>query len=596
MSDNVKARRTRIEAVFAGTDITSSLQKYFLSLTYTDNEEDETDDLQIQLHDRDGIWREQWLNTAIQAAAELEVEETEKKYKVTARCGVTIHSSAKDDSKSEGSLPYGSIVSVKNIEDGWAKIDYSDKTGNVKSEYLAPIYTSSNDTVATNETSTVRSNANWNIGDEVTVSGVPQYSSYGTGSPGTNVTNYKGSITYLNLKDSVPYPIHIGSLGWFSESQVQGSHSSSSNMPAALEATEDMAGKGLKIQAAIVRENWIGDGKDERLECGQFELDNVSPAGPPATITIKGTSLPYSSTIRQTKKSKPWENCYLSDIANEIASSNGMTTMLLFSNNPYYTRVEQYRTSDISFLQKLCQDAGYSLKITNNIIVIFDQEAYESQAPVRIIKHGRMGGYIKYKLQTSKNSIYTSCHVCYVDSDGKLIEATAYTRDYEENSKKSKNDSSLEKDEKSQCLQIRQKVSSVNEAQALATKCLRLHNKFEFTATFTFPGDPALLAGCTVELVDWGAFDGIYIIKQAKHNVGSSGYTTQVTLRRVLISAFDEHAHTSGKNSSGGKSIEELAQEVIRGIWGNGTERKQRLTDAGYDYSKVQARVNEIIL
>lgn len=594
MSDTLKARRTSIQTFFAGTDITSSLQKYFISLTYTDNEEDETDDLQIKLQDRDGIWLEHWLNSAIQAAAELEVEEIEKKYKVTAKCGVTIHSSAKDDSKSEGTLAYGSIVDVKSIEDGWAKIDYSDKTGNVKSEYLTPIYTSSNDTVATSGTSTSGFNGTWNIGDSVVVSGRPQYSSYGTGTPGANVTNYTGSITHLNLRDGVPYPIHVGSLGWFAESQVQGAGAANNGKSETGESTEDAAGKGLKIQAAIVRENWIGDGKNERLECGQFELDSVAADGPPATITIKGTSLPYSSTIRQTQKSKPWENCTLSDIAKEIAGNNGMTAMLLYSHNPFYNRIEQYRTSDISFLQKLCQDAGYSLKITNNIIVIFDQAAYESQVPIRTIRRGKAGGYSKYKLQTGKNSIYTSCHVCYVDPDGNLIEATAYTRDYEERSETSNNNEISEKDKKNQCLQIRQKVSNAEEAMALAEKKLRLHNKYEFSAVFDFPGDPTLLAGCTIELTDWGAFDGTYIIKQAKHSVGDSGYTTRVTLRRVLISAFDEHA--SAPNANVGKSIEELAQEVIRGYWGNGADRKQRLTKAGYDYNKVQARVNEILL
>lgn len=43
------------------------------------------------------------------------------------------------------------------------------------------------------------------------------------------------------------------------------------------------------------------------------------------------------------------------------------------------------------------------------------------------------------------------------------------------------------------------------------------------------------------------------------------------------------------------KSIDELAQEVIDGKWGNNPERKERLTKAGYDYAKVQARVNEIL-
>ena len=43
------------------------------------------------------------------------------------------------------------------------------------------------------------------------------------------------------------------------------------------------------------------------------------------------------------------------------------------------------------------------------------------------------------------------------------------------------------------------------------------------------------------------------------------------------------------------KTVEQLAKEVIRGDWGNGAERKQKLTAAGYDYSAVQKRVNKLL-
>ena len=42
------------------------------------------------------------------------------------------------------------------------------------------------------------------------------------------------------------------------------------------------------------------------------------------------------------------------------------------------------------------------------------------------------------------------------------------------------------------------------------------------------------------------------------------------------------------------KSVDEIAREVIQGKWGNGAERKKKLTDAGYDYNAVQKRVNEL--
>ena len=43
------------------------------------------------------------------------------------------------------------------------------------------------------------------------------------------------------------------------------------------------------------------------------------------------------------------------------------------------------------------------------------------------------------------------------------------------------------------------------------------------------------------------------------------------------------------------KSVEEIAQEVIDGKWGNGATRKRRLQEAGYDYYAVQAKVNELL-
>ncbi len=43
------------------------------------------------------------------------------------------------------------------------------------------------------------------------------------------------------------------------------------------------------------------------------------------------------------------------------------------------------------------------------------------------------------------------------------------------------------------------------------------------------------------------------------------------------------------------KSIDEIANEVINGQWGNGEDRKRRLEESGYNYQLVQNKVNEIL-
>ena len=48
-------------------------------------------------------------------------------------------------------------------------------------------------------------------------------------------------------------------------------------------------------------------------------------------------------------------------------------------------------------------------------------------------------------------------------------------------------------------------------------------------------------------------------------------------------------------SSSPEKSIDQLAQEVINGLWGNGDDRKNRLQAAGYAYDAIQDKVNQIL-
>ena len=291
---------------------------------------------------------------------------------------------------------------------------------------------------------------------------------------------------------------------------------------------EDMvnaaASGSFKIKADIVMENWKGGGKDVRLPCGEFELDSVEATGPSSVVVVKATALPFSSSIRQTKKTKAWESYTLSGIANQVAGQNGLKCMYESSINPSYGRVEQSKQSDIKLLERLCKDAGLSLKATDKMIVIFDQGKFEKKAPVRTITKGK--DYISYSLRTSTaGTQYTSCRVSWSDPlTAKKIEGVARVEDYDEEAKNN------------QQLEVKAKVASAGEAKAIAEKRLRLHNKFSKTGKFTLPGEPVLLAGNTVQLAKWGAFDGKYLISQAVHKVDGKGYTTTAQIRRILNS------------------------------------------------------------
>ena len=56
---------------------------------------------------------------------------------------------------------------------------------------------------------------------------------------------------------------------------------------------------------------------------------------------------------------------------------------------------------------------------------------------------------------------------------------------------------------------------------------------------------------------------------------------------------LDGKVEPTPSTPSGSKSNEELADEVIAGKWGNGDDRKNRLNAAGYNYSAIQSIVNQ---
>lgn len=64
-------------------------------------------------------------------------------------------------------------------------------------------------------------------------------------------------------------------------------------------------------------------------------------------------------------------------------------------------------------------------------------------------------------------------------------------------------------------------------------------------------------------------------------------------LADTVNAQLDGKVEPTPSTPSGSKSNEELADEVIAGKWGNGDDRKNRLNAAGYNYSAIQSIVNQ---
>lgn len=94
-------------------------------------------------------------------------------------------------------------------------------------------------------------------------------------------------------------------------------------------------------------------------------------------------------------------------------------------------------------------------------------------------------------------------------------------------------------------------------------------------------------------VANWGKNDGTQ-----QTNTSQCGTIQQYTSKPLdkNIMYADLNRYSRGNTTSvkpQPKPIDQIADEVIAGQWGNGADRKKRLTDAGYSYDAVQKAVNQ---
>lgn len=273
--------------------------------------------------------------------------------------------------------------------------------------------------------------------------------------------------------------------------------------------------RGAMMEITLHADNWEGEGDARDLPLGKFEVDEITNSGPPNEAKIKLISIPTAANLRGIEKTKAWEKVKLSQIIKDVADSAGMENYFEAEDDPVLERAEQSEQTDLSFLQKLCKDAGLALKVSDEKIVVFDIAKYEKEEPVLSIAKKNV---ISFDCRTTIHNIYKACHVKYKHS--KKAELIEYT--FTDPNRKD-----------GQTLQVNEKVSSVEEAEKLAKKKLHEKNLEETAVSLTLMGNFALLASNTVTLTGFHKYDGKYLIKQSTHEIGN-GYTTKIELRRVI--------------------------------------------------------------
>ena len=86
-----------------------------------------------------------------------------------------------------------------------------------------------------------------------------------------------------------------------------------------------------------------------------------------------------------------------------------------------------------------------------------------------------------------------------------------------------------------------------------------------------------------------------YAVQVGAYNVKTNAENMVNKLKSDGYDAFIVVKGEQSVSTSSEQLIDEIAREVILGKWGNGQERKDRLNKAGYNYSAIQKRVDELL-
>ena len=264
------------------------------------------------------------------------------------------------------------------------------------------------------------------------------------------------------------------------------------------------------ISVTIVASNFRAPGEGEELDCGEFEIDELtleSSRDGGDVVTIKGVPAAVKSSLMLQKKTRAWGDVPLSTVAADVVGPAGLD-LLYKAPEIVFGRVEQRQEADLAFLQRICKEQGLRVAVKKNQL-----EPLE-------LKRGELA-VERAGFKRTLDGVYTQCVVGYTDAASSETTEKSYQPELPPTT--------------GRVLTINKRIEHPAQAERVAIAELRAKNCREMTGSLETMGDTRLRAGTVLRLTGWGNFDTDYMIQQATHNLGrDSGYRTSVELVKAL--------------------------------------------------------------
>ena len=275
--------------------------------------------------------------------------------------------------------------------------------------------------------------------------------------------------------------------------------------------------KGDKIEASILFQDWVSEGANLSINCGEFILDTIGFKGGPAGASFEALSIPAEDSFKETGRTKVWENVTVKGIGAEIAKKYSLGFMY-DAKELKIKKVEQSEQSDSAFLYDTCKKYGLAMKVFRHKIIIFDKGKYENKNPVATIKRSDfvddswdykdtlMGTYTgaKASYKKSSNSAEENCFIGFIKEDAKG----------------------------SRVLRLNEQSDDINDAKFKAAAKVNEANEGTTTISGQIWANPKIVAGATVKLEGFGKPDGKYFVDKVVTSIAEEGATQEIQLHR----------------------------------------------------------------
>lgn len=282
----------------------------------------------------------------------------------------------------------------------------------------------------------------------------------------------------------------------------------------------------------------LGDQFTGLINLGSFEIAEIEYQLMPSTITLKALSTGISSGYR-TRLAKAYENTTLAGIVSIIAKRlhlklTGTITEIKIQ------RITQYQETDLEFLTRLARQYGHTFKIVDKELVFMKNSDLNAQQVIVLIDPiDIVSGNFRDRIKNVPNRVVVSGYDSKKKKSRVVTKKATARRHTQKKPQKTSNDT---------LRIVANRGESDQQLQARADAAVSASEDEQISGNVELLGNVKLVSGQIIQLKNYGALSGRYLVKQAHHRFErSSGYTTELEIKMVEF-IVDEKANDAEFN------------------------------------------------